>query len=304
MSARQDVRDFYDRVGWREVAAGVYQNARYEDLRPVSREYIRRCHLRVGRHLAGSGEFLLDAGCGPIQYPEYLAYSLGYRGRVCADLSITALQEARRKIGEHGRFVVADIARLPFKRDAFDGVVSLHTIHHLPLAEHARAYADIHRVLKIGRTAVVVNGWSRSPLMDGFRWFSRRRRTLWRWLQDRRGRLTGRSDRRSARSDPAAAQIADDEPEDPVRQSTFVEKHDPAWFNRAIAPHFETRILVWRSASVHFLKNYIFERLGGRLILRLLYRLEETFPHFFGMYGTYPLIVFSKTSPSGRQDRG
>ena len=33
-----------------------------------------------------------------------------------------------------------DVANLPFKSDAFDAVVSLHTIHHLPEAEHLRAF--------------------------------------------------------------------------------------------------------------------------------------------------------------------
>ena len=48
---KQQVREFYDQVGWQEVSEGLYQNARYEDLRPVSREYIHQCHLRVNRHL-------------------------------------------------------------------------------------------------------------------------------------------------------------------------------------------------------------------------------------------------------------
>jgi len=39
---KQDVREFYDQVGWQQVSEGVYQNARYEDLRPVSREYIHQ----------------------------------------------------------------------------------------------------------------------------------------------------------------------------------------------------------------------------------------------------------------------
>ena len=56
----------------------------------------------------------------------------------------------------------------------------------------------------------------------------------------------------------------------------------------------DARILVWRSASVHFLKNYIFENRGGRRILDWLYRLEERFPRFFGEKGTYPLIVIRK----------
>ncbi len=107
---KQQVREFYDQVGWQQVDAGLYQNARYEDLRPVSQEYIHRCHLRVGRHLRTKGDYLLDAGSGPIQYPEYLEYSHGYNYRVCADISIVALQEARERIGSHGLFVVADIA--------------------------------------------------------------------------------------------------------------------------------------------------------------------------------------------------
>ena len=96
---KRQVREFYDRVGWKEVSEGIYQNARYEDLRPVSQEYIHRCHLRVGRHLAPQGHLFLDAGSGPIQYPEYLDYSLGYQRRICADVSITALKAARQRIG-------------------------------------------------------------------------------------------------------------------------------------------------------------------------------------------------------------
>ena len=132
LEVKQQVRQFYDQVGWQEVSEGVYQNARYEDLRPVSREYIHRCHLRVSRHIQPAGRFLLDAGSGPIQYPEYLEYSKGYQYRVCADISHVALQEARKRVRDHGLFVVADVADLPFKPDAFDGIVSLHTIHHLP----------------------------------------------------------------------------------------------------------------------------------------------------------------------------
>ncbi len=162
---KQQVRQFYDQVGWQEVSEGTYQNAHYEDLRPVAREYIHRCHLRVTRHIKADGRFLLDAGCGPIQYPEYLEYSQGYRHRVCADISIQALQEARKRIGEHGLFVVADIANLPFAGDVFEGVVSLHTIHHLPEDEHLRAYQELHRVLSPGERAVVVNGWPESRLM-------------------------------------------------------------------------------------------------------------------------------------------
>lgn len=284
---KNNVRQFYDQIGWSQVEDGIYQNARYEDLRPVSQEYIHKCHLRVNRHLSKTGKYLLDAGSGPIQYPEYLTYSEGYQYRVCADMSITALIEARKKIGERGLFVVSDIANLPFKKDAFDGVVTLHTIHHLPLSEHARAYEGLHRVLVPGRSAVVVNGWSTSAIMDPFRSFSKFRKRVWMAIRRRKtedGRREGDDDAPS----PVSGPLSDEQ------KNTFVEKHDPKWFKRTIAPRMDTQILVWRSASVHFLKNYIFENRGGRALLRLLFALEERFPRFFGENGTYPLIVIRK----------
>ncbi len=293
---KNDVRTFYDTIGWSQVEDGIYQNARYEDLRSVSQEYIHQCHLRVNWHLAPTGKYLLDAGSGPIQYPEYLTYSAGYEFRVCADMSITALIEARKKIGVHGLFVVADIANLPFKRDAFDGVVTLHTIHHLPLSEHARAYDGLHRVLARGRTAVIVNGWSTSAIMDPFRSFSKLRKRVWMILKRREGekgkrRKGGKDGSKEGAKENLQSPISnlDDDP-----KNTFVQKHDPRWFRRTIAPRMDVEILVWRSASVHFLKNYVFENRGGRRILRLLFWLEERFPHFFGKYGTYPLIVLKK----------
>ena len=51
------------------------------------------------------GRFLLDAGSGPVQYDEYLTYSQDYRYRVCMDLSVVALQEARKRLGEKGIYV-------------------------------------------------------------------------------------------------------------------------------------------------------------------------------------------------------
>ena len=120
-NTKQKVREFYDQVGWSREENGNYQNARYEDLRPVSSEYISKTRLRVNRHLLPSGKYLLDAGSGPVQYREYLTYSAGYDYRVCADISITALQEAKKRLGAHALPIVADVANLPFKENAFDG---------------------------------------------------------------------------------------------------------------------------------------------------------------------------------------
>lgn len=278
-SIKQQVQQFYDQVGWQQVAEGVYQNMRYEDLRPVSAEYRRRCHLRVGHHLAPRGRFLLDAGSGPVQYPEYLTYSQGYTYRVCADISLVALKEARTRLGERGLYVVADVANLPFRAEVFEGAVSLHTFHHLPLDEQEKAYRELYRVLKPGASGVVVNGWTQSPLMRRFEWVMR--------LAER---LKARLQRASP--SPAAQPLSAREGATPA--GTYVEKMTPEWLKAHIGTQMPLEIRVWRSVSVRFLRAVIHERLLGRFWLRLLYALEERFPHYFGEKGQYPLIILRK----------
>ncbi len=277
---KREVREFYDRVGWQKAAGGVYQNARYEDLRPVANEYIHRCHLRVNRHLKQGGRFLLDAGSGPIQYPEYLTYSQTYYRRVCLDISIVALRDARQRIGEHGLFVVADVANLPFKADAFDGIVSLHTLHHLPLEDQVKAYHDLHRVLAPGRTMVIVNGWTESPLMNQTGWLVRlAERVKWRLEKSR------------------AEILLEKKPETENQESsgTFIRKQNAAWLKSQLDGKMRYDIRVWRSVNMHFLRALIHPKLGGRYWLRLLFWLEDRFPRYFGEKGQYPLVIISKS---------
>lgn len=272
-NTKQQVRDFYDQIGWSQVGDGLYQNARYEDLRPVSREYIHKCHLRVKRHLASSGDILLDAGSGPVQWPEYLTYSEDYKFRLCADISITALKEARTRLGDKGLYVVADIANLPFKPDAFDGVVSMHAIHHLPLTEHKRAYMELTRVLKPGKSGVVVNGWHNPLLMQLAEPFIAL------------GRLfTGR----------AAKKKKKDWSSDEEQTGTFVEKMTPLWLKNELKGVVKFEIYPWRSLSPRFMRWFVRPQFGGKAYLRLVFWLEETFPRFFGENGQYPLIVIKK----------
>lgn len=271
-NTKKQVRDFYNQVGWSQVGEGVYQNARYEDLRPVSREYIHRCHLRVKDCIAPVGDLLLDAGSGPVQYPEYVSYSENYKHRVCADISMTALIEARQRLGAHGLYVVMDVANLPFKSDAFDAVISLHTIHHLPLSEHRAAYLDLVRVLKPGRTAAIVNGWHSPRLMTMAEPLIRIARIL-----SGRGR----------KHKKAWANV-----EDPT--GTFVSKMTPHWLKQELGGLLDFEIRPWRSLSTRFLRWFIRPRLGGRQFLRLVFWLEGRFPRFFGENGQYPLIVFHK----------
>ena len=275
---KQGVRKFHDLIGWQKVSAGTYQNAQYEDLRPVTRRYIPKCHLRVNRHLKSAGKYLLDAGSGPIQYPEYLTYSKEYQYRVCLDISIIALKEARNRIrNSHGLFMEADVANLPFKVETFDGVVSLHTLHHLTVSGCVPAYENLKRVLKKNRTAVIVNGWGESMLM---RWFNKPILIM--------EKLFSKLITSSKRIKKYTGDISK------KPKGTFVQKLNAQRLRDLLGTDLPISISVWRSVSVRFLHAMIHPFLFGRIWLRILFGLEELFPAFFSEKGQYPLITFTK----------
>lgn len=279
-NTKQQVREFYDQTGWSQVGDGLYQNARYEDLRPVSREYIHKCHMRVKRHLAPQGDILLDAGSGPVQWPEYLTYSEEYKYRLCADISITALKEARTRLGDKGLFVVADIANLPFKPEVCDGVVSMHAIHHLPMSEHKTAYSELYRVLKHDRAGVIVNGWDYPRLMQVMTVLVRPLRVFKSLLTQ--GKLPGFLKKKKARS------VA-------LNTGTHIKKTDADWLRNELSDVAPMDIYVWRSLSTRVLRILIHQWLGGYYVLKLVYWLEDKYPRFFGENGQYPLVVIRKS---------
>ena len=284
--SKQDVRQFYDNVGWQEVSDGMYQNASYEDLRPVSRRYIHRCHLRVNRYLHPTGQLLLDAGSGPIQYPEYLTYSEGYHHRVCIDISIVALQEARKRIGEHGLFVVADVANLPFAPGVFDGIVSLHTLHHVGVEDQRKGYREFERLMKPGASCVVVNGQGGSSLMQAAMPLIVRMEKAFN-LRKQNGEQGIQSKKNAS---PEAAANPDTEK---MPTGTFVKKMEVPDL-RKLLQGMQVEIYCWRSVSVRFLRAMIHPWLLGRLWLAILFVMEDLFPRFFGEKGQYPLVVIRK----------
>jgi len=108
------------------------------------------------------GDHVLDIGCGPAWFwastagllPEKLDLTL-------ADLSPGMVDEAVARCNAlpfsavHGR--QADAAELPFDDGAFDAVIAMHMLYHLP--DPAAAIAEMSRVLKPGGfLAVTTNG--------------------------------------------------------------------------------------------------------------------------------------------------
>jgi SAM-dependent methyltransferase/uncharacterized protein YbaR (Trm112 family) len=284
-SEKQNVQSFYDEVGWTKGADGEFEDALiWEDLRPISARYIHDCHIRVNRHLAETGRYLLDAASGPVQYKEYLTYSERYRRRVCVDISFRALSEARRKLGDGGLYVLGDITNLPFIDGSMDGVVSLHTIYHVPADEQRNAFTELHRVLKPGRSGIVVYNWYNSVLTSVLMVPA----PVIQKLKNAAARVFRTKPAPQADGVNDSAAVAKREP-----PKLYSFAHPRKWFTSQQWA-FPLEFTVWRSLSVPCMRTWVRPVLMGRATLAILYWLEDRFPHLFGKLGEYPMLVIRK----------
>jgi ubiquinone/menaquinone biosynthesis C-methylase UbiE len=266
------VKNFYDQRGWHANEAGDYEDAViFEDLRPVSKDYLKKCHDRVSRFLHQSGDYLLDAASGALQYSDYIQYSEKYKYRVCVDLSFQALSEVKRKLGSKALCVLCDMTNMPFKDGMMGGFVSLNTVYHIPKDEQATAIKELYRVLKPGGKGVVVYDWYKhSPWMNAgllpFRGFV--------FI---RNRVAGVFRKMAGSKDDG--------------KMLYFFAHDFDYMKKHLPPF---QLKVWRSVSVPWMKVYIHSWLGGRGILERLYQREEREPEVCGLKGEYPMFVFEK----------
>ncbi|MEI7935842.1 MAG: class I SAM-dependent methyltransferase [Verrucomicrobiota bacterium] len=146
---KRSVKDWYDRWGWKKNDLGLYKDtALFSQNKPVGYGlYEMMSHLSILDRLPGDG-FVLDAASGAIAHPEYLAFSWFYQNRVCVDMSITALREAKEKVRPTDFCCLADICNLPFRNETFDGVVSGYTIQHIPEPQQKVAIRELYRILR------------------------------------------------------------------------------------------------------------------------------------------------------------
>jgi len=112
-----------------------------------------------------AGSRLLDVGCGPGEVLNRLATIAPGIDATGLDVDAAMIDRARRKAARTGRatdagprFVVADVAAMPFPDASFDVVVSSYAVHHWP--DRQAGLAEVMRVLKPGGRAIV---WDVAP---------------------------------------------------------------------------------------------------------------------------------------------
>jgi SAM-dependent methyltransferase len=152
--SREGVKTFYDTYGWKvESGSCEYQNdLLHGDLSKVAREYDKNCEARYRKYFDDGGRFFLDAGCGAKPIKQM---GRKFHRHVCADISFVGLMEARRKLGDRGLYVVADLSALPFKDDVFDGVVASYCLYHLNKDSQLSAMREFYRVIRSQKNILV-----------------------------------------------------------------------------------------------------------------------------------------------------
>ena len=269
--AEERVSKFYNTVGWEEEGEITEDAKRWEDLREHAREYVEKCRLRVLRHIPESGEYMLDMASGPIQYKEYLEYSKNFKKRYCVDLSSSALESAKKKIGDHGVFLNGSFFDIPLEEDFFDCTVSLHTIYHIDKDRQEEAVRKLLKVTKPVKPDIIVYinpNTILSPIKS-----SPPRRAIRRIKEIIKNKKKATSKEQGA--------------------GLYFHPHSIDWWSR-FSDVADIQILPWRSFGSGNQRRLIPDNKIGSIMFRLLFNLEESFPNFFVKHFQYPMIILTK----------
>lgn len=286
---KQVVKDWYDEFGWQTGEGGLCLDAlAFGDLRPVSQEYNHKTQLRPLQYLPKGGRYILDVASGAIPQPEYLLYSEAFEKRVCVDLSFVALQQAKKKLGSRGIYILGDITNLPLRDDVCDAVMSLHTIYHVPEDEQSFALRELYRVLKPGGRALVIYNWGDHSLLVRMARIPLNKNFLagFHFLQ----RLVGLRKKDSEPSQPSL-------PARPAR-TLYFHAHDMKWFQAELGKYCNFDLVCWRAVDQDFLAYYIRPKFFGKTFLRMIYWWEAAFPRSAARIGKFPMFIIEKAGPN------
>ena len=148
---KERVFNYYNEVDY-EIKNGhkIYKDSpKWVDFRKISNDYIKNSFTRAKKYLSPSGKYLLDIASGPIGLEEYLELSDNFEYRICADISIKALIQAKLNYQpKKGIYICADITNIPLKENTCDSVLSQHTLYHIPKNEQKTAVNEMYRVAR------------------------------------------------------------------------------------------------------------------------------------------------------------
>jgi ubiquinone/menaquinone biosynthesis C-methylase UbiE len=180
------------------------------------------------------------------------------------------LEDAKKKIGDHGVFLHGSFFDIPLDENFFDCAISLHTIYHIDEDKQEDAVRKLLKVTKPGKPVIIVY---RNP--DSIV-YSLRSSLPFRVLERVRF-LLKQHEKRTKKEEGV---------------SLYFYAHPIEWWNR-FNDVASIKILPWRSLNSDAQKRLIPNNKIGSKMFGLLFNLEERFPDFFVKHLMYPLIVLT-----------
>lgn len=277
---KKRVFDYYNEINYKvKDSFKIYEDAqKWLDFRSVSINYLKNSFNKAARFYPPNGKFILDIASGPIGLNEYLNLSNGYEYRICIDISINALIQAKinmEKARKRGIFICGDITKIPLQANTCDTVLCQHTLYHVPKNDQFDAVNEMYRVAKNNSKIVIIYSWFyHSWLMN----ITLNVVQLYRIIRHFFGKLYVR--------------IFESKPR------LYFYSHSPKWFKNSFTFSKDLEIFCWRSTNKYFLTIFIHKWLFGRSILNKLISIEDKYSKFMGIFGEYPAIVITKNKTS------
>ncbi len=271
---KERVFNYYNEITY-DIKNGIkiYQDSpKWVDFREVSNDYIRNSFTKARPYINQRGKYLLDIASGPIGLEEYLELSEGYEYRICADISLNALIQAKLNYSPRkGIYICADITNIPLKENSVDSVLCQHTLYHIPKDEQKTAVNEMYRVTRPGSSvAIVYNIFYHSWFMN----LTLLPVQLYRITRHLAGKLYVRLFKSKPR--------------------LYFYTHSLRWFRKSFPFGKDIRFYSWRSTNKYFMNIYVHEKLGGKKLLNRLRKSEEKHPEFWAKFGEYPVVVIRK----------
>lgn len=273
---KKRVFDYYNEVNYKiKDSLNIYEDSpKWVDFREISSAYIKRSFSRSSIFFPENGKYLLDIASGPIGLTEYMKLSEGYEYRVCVDISINALIQAKKNIekaGQKGIFICGDICNIPIQSNVCDTVLSQHTLYHIPKNDQFSAVNELYRVAKKNAKIVIIyslfyHSWFMNLSLNVVQ--------LYRIFRHFAGKLYVRIKKSKPR--------------------LYFYPHSPRWFRKSFRFSDNIEFYCWRSTNKYFLDLYIHRWFFGKRILKWLGKMEEKHSKFMSTFGEYPAIVITK----------
>ncbi|MGB5912046.1 MAG: class I SAM-dependent methyltransferase [Promethearchaeia archaeon] len=144
-------------MSYNKIAASYYS---HRDLNKFNGELDKFIDL-----LSENGR-VLDVGCGAgIPTGKYLvSRGLKVTG---IDISDTMLEMARKNVPE-ADFINKDMNNLDFKKNSFDGIISVYALFHVPKNNHPNIFKQFFKILKPDGILLINTGTSESEGVSKF----------------------------------------------------------------------------------------------------------------------------------------